>query len=546
MTIAHEGSTGSPAASAQGTTSISVAYPSGVAAGRIAILVAAVKLSGAVFGTVTGFTPIGTQAGGTGASANDAGTTKVGVWYKRLTGSESGSVTVTNDVGVSSAGAMSIYSATTGIFHDPVLVSGADTTHGADWSAGCGAWATTLLPNDMLVAANSTDTDAAQTITSPAITQTGATFGARTQRNASRSTSGTDSGAYSFDASVSTGSANAPTWTHTSATSTCGATAIVRLREGVTGTGLGAFTFGSTASGVPGVVGAAVKAVTFGSTAAGVPGVVGATTAAFTFGSTAQGVAGVVGAALGAFTFTGAASGDVETPGPEGQAAGVFTFAGAASGVPGVIGQGAGAFTFGGTGSGIPGVVGSTTAAFTFTSTGQGVTGVVGATTAAFTFTGAAAGVPGVVATGLGAYAFVGAASGEIAGAVQGQGLAALTFGSTAQGVAGHVGAAAGAFTFSGAASGVAGGSAVQGQAVGSFVFAASSSGVRGVFGTAAAVLAFLGLAVVEGQRLLVAGEDMADLDAYETGQDDLSGTTSATSELDATPTQTVLVATGG
>lgn len=231
MTVSHQGSLGSPAGSAQGSTSISVPYPSGVLAGRIAILEASVKLSTAIFGEVENFTLITSHPGGTGGSANDAGTTRVGVWYRILDGSETGSVTVTNDAGVSSAGAMSIYGNTLGGWATPIAVVGSDDSHGADWSASLSSWAASLAAGDRLVIVNSTDTDAVQSITAPTITQTDATFGTITQRNALRSTTDTDCACYSWDVSVTTGSANAPTWTHTSATSACGATVIVRLRE---------------------------------------------------------------------------------------------------------------------------------------------------------------------------------------------------------------------------------------------------------------------------------------------------------------------------
>lgn len=418
MTISHEGSTGSPAASAQGSTSISVAYPAGVAAGRIAVLVASVKLSGATFGTVTDFTPIGTQAGGTGTSANDAGTTRVGAWYKVLTGSESGSVTVTNDTGVSSAGAMSIYSGTAGGWAAPAFVAGADTGHGANWSAACGAWAATLAANDLLVVANSTDTDAAQTITSPTITQTGATFGTVTQRNASRSSTGTDSGAYSWDAPVTGGSANAPTWTHTSATSACGATIIVRLREVtvVSGTAAGSFTFTSTAAGQKDVSGTTVAAFTFAGTAVGQKDVTGATTAAFTFTGTANGEPGQAppaeGQAVGAFTFTATAVGQKDVTG---QAAAAVTWTATAAGEVGVFGTTELALAFTGTASGERGVEAQSVSTVTFTATGVGERGVEGPALGSLSFTATASGgaapagadVTGVV---LGAFTFTGEA----------------------------------------------------------------------------------------------------------------------------------------
>lgn len=395
MSISHQASTGSPAASAQGTTSINVSYPAGVAAGRIAILIASVKLSSATFGTVTGFDLIGTQTGGTGTSANDAGTTRVGVWYRVLTGSESGSVNVTNDTGVSSCGAMSIYTGTAGGWATPAFVAGSDTGHGANWSAACGAWAATLNVDDMLVVANSTDTDAAQTITSPTITQTGATFGARTQRNASLSTSGTDSGAYSWDASVTAGSANAPTWTHTSATSTCGATVIVRLREVtvVNGTGDGSFTFSGTGAGTKDVSGAIANAVTFTATAAGVRDTAGQAVSTVAFSGTGVGTKDVSGSIATGLTFTGSASGEPATPQTvEGQASGALTFTGSALGEVDHTGVVAGSYTFTATGSGVRGIEAPASAAVTFdgsatgTVQGQG-NDVEGTALAGFTFT---------------------------------------------------------------------------------------------------------------------------------------------------------------
>jgi hypothetical protein len=214
-----------------GSTSMAIAYPTGVAAGRLAIIHGSVKLSSSTWGAVSGWTLIGEATGGTGTSANDAGTTRVGLWARVLDGTETGSVTVTNTGGVSCAGAMTILSNATGSWDYATFVTGADTTHGANWSATCGAWGSALAANDWVYVANSTDTDIAQSITAPALTQTGATFGTFTLRNRRLSTTGTDSGAYAWTASVTTGSSNAPTWTHTSTTSTCGATIVARIRE---------------------------------------------------------------------------------------------------------------------------------------------------------------------------------------------------------------------------------------------------------------------------------------------------------------------------
>jgi hypothetical protein len=233
MTISFSGGTGSPAASAQGSTSISVAYPAFVAAGRIALLYACVKLDTATFNTtITDWNFIGEQAGGTGSAANDAGTTKIAAWYRILDGSESGSVTVTNTGGNSSSGLMDIYQGTVGGWAVPEFVGGADTTHGTAWSVTGGTWANALAVGDWITLPMSTDTDIAQSITSRALTQTGITWAGNFFRSRSLSTTGFDSGVYSFDWNVTAGSnTNAPTNVHTSGTANCGAQLFIRLRE---------------------------------------------------------------------------------------------------------------------------------------------------------------------------------------------------------------------------------------------------------------------------------------------------------------------------
>jgi hypothetical protein len=233
VTISYSGGTGSPAAADQGSTTISVAYPTGVATGRIALLHTTAKLSGAVFGSApAGFTFVGEQAGGTGASAADAGTTKIGTWFRVLDGTETGSVNISTDSGESMAGWMDIRQGTVGGWATPILVGGSDATHAADWSVTFGAWADALAVDDWVVGAMSSDTDVVQSITGRTLTQSGITFGGNFFRSRSLSTTGNDCGGYSFDWSVTAGSnANAPSYTHTTGTSQCGAMALVRLRE---------------------------------------------------------------------------------------------------------------------------------------------------------------------------------------------------------------------------------------------------------------------------------------------------------------------------
>lgn len=233
MTIAHEGSSGiETVGTAKGVSSTTVAWTN-VAAGRLALLFCTIKLGSALFpaGPPTGFTWLVDVTGGTGTTAADAGTTRLGVWYKVMDGSETGNISLSAAASESMAGGLSVYSTSQGAWEVPIAVTGNDTTHATTRSNVCGAWPSTLAAGDLAVWAYASDTDADQTFTSHAITQTGATFGTINQRNERLSTSGNDSGLYTFDASVSTGSANAPTISFTGGTANCGPAAVIRLRE---------------------------------------------------------------------------------------------------------------------------------------------------------------------------------------------------------------------------------------------------------------------------------------------------------------------------
>lgn len=232
MTITHVASSGVEAATtAKGSTATNVAYV-GVATGRLAILMATVKLGSAAWLLPPpGWTLIADVSGGTGTSAVDVGTTRLGVWSRVLRGDESGNVTVNNVGGESSGGGMSVYASSLGGWVVPIAVTGDDTGHGTGRTAVCGAWASALAANDWVVMAHSSDTDGTGAVSAFTITQTSATFGTTVIRNQRLSSDGNDCGLYSGDVPVTAGNANAPTLGFTYATSQCGASAAIRLRE---------------------------------------------------------------------------------------------------------------------------------------------------------------------------------------------------------------------------------------------------------------------------------------------------------------------------
>jgi hypothetical protein len=219
----------------QGSTSISVAYPANsVAARHIAVLAAVVKDATATFDDPSGWTKIGEKTGGEGTAGDDVGTTKIAVWIRILDGTESGSVTVTNTGGVSSAGLITVYAPTDGFAFTLIdFVSGSDDTHAADWNpAGFGTWPQAVAVNDWVLTIWGSDTDVTQSISARSLTQTGITWVGNFFRCRSCSTTGPDCGIYQGDWRVNAGSNdNAPSYTHTTGTATCGPMMIVRLRE---------------------------------------------------------------------------------------------------------------------------------------------------------------------------------------------------------------------------------------------------------------------------------------------------------------------------
>lgn len=229
MAVAHV-ATG--ARGAGGTTSVTVAYPAGVAAGRLAVIGRVIKPS-----TATGLTPAGyvnraDATGGTGAAGNDVGQTRVIADTRLLDGSETGTVACTQATSPNSAhGLMLLYSVSAGAGWDIAATTGADNTHGTGRAATGGALP--LAPGDVVVAVIASDTDTITNFTTPAITASGITFGAATIRvNSGGVGTGQDTGLHVVEATVTAGTGNvAPSLSLSAGPSNCGPVAFVRLRQ---------------------------------------------------------------------------------------------------------------------------------------------------------------------------------------------------------------------------------------------------------------------------------------------------------------------------
>lgn len=220
---------------ATGTTSLSVAYPSGIQAGDLLVMAIANK-----YPTNSPATPTdwviptnGQQSGGSGANGIDSGNVYATIMVKIATGSESGSLTVNIASGDSAVAEMALYRKAADKSWEYVCTNGSDNTAGTDWSV-TGAVNPGITAGDRMFTCSGINADSF-TFSSHAISATGVTFGA-VQADGSGTSLGEDCDAVLTDHVVSSGTASAaPVFTMSAsgsaANSPAGATVIMRMRE---------------------------------------------------------------------------------------------------------------------------------------------------------------------------------------------------------------------------------------------------------------------------------------------------------------------------
>lgn len=216
-----------------GTTTLAIAYPASVGAGDLVIAGRAGGNEAVTF-TAEWTNFVSLLGGLVGTNANDSHQTRVGAETTVAAGGETGTVTFDQTGTVNGmCGVMARYTKDAGMSWNVAADTGDDNTHAANRSittSGTLAFAA----GDMLVAVVAVDTDTSLTITGPALTASGITFGTTTQRApvSAGYITGNDGNIYIFDAAVSSGSGTvAAALAFTTATSQCGPAAFVRLRE---------------------------------------------------------------------------------------------------------------------------------------------------------------------------------------------------------------------------------------------------------------------------------------------------------------------------
>jgi hypothetical protein len=195
-----------------GTTSLSLAFPAGIASGHLLVMLVGNKYEGQAPVTPAGWSFQGTVFGGHGPNGpgSDVGMTRATAFTKVADGTESGTQAVSIPSGNSSAGRILRYT---------------KDIPGREWRVGSASapqndansltWIATMTNNppilaDDLVIAFSVDNSDGFTWASQSLAATGCTFGAMVERTDNGSTQGDDLRCISTDHPCTAGPSTAP------------------------------------------------------------------------------------------------------------------------------------------------------------------------------------------------------------------------------------------------------------------------------------------------------------------------------------------------
>lgn len=217
---------------ANGSTTVAPNYPAGIAAGQYLLCIVT---SGATNSetptTPSGWTLLATGASTDGSYGIDTGPRRVTAFGRVADGTESGTLTVSITNGGTCRGTISRFTRAGSGTWTVSAQGGDDSTSGTGFSATLASmnWNT----GDVAIVAVGQRVDTA-TQSSQALSATGVTFGARTNRASTAVTTGNDHRHVVDTFAAVTGTSNvnaAPTWAYTASASVSGGVVIIRLRE---------------------------------------------------------------------------------------------------------------------------------------------------------------------------------------------------------------------------------------------------------------------------------------------------------------------------
>jgi len=227
---------GAAGAVAPGTTSLSVAYPTGITAGQLLVLFIANKYPTNAPSLPNGWTaPSGNQySRGGGTPGADTGDVYITVFVRIADGTETGNLAVTLTGANTSLGVIFRVTKAAGMDWGYACAGGSDNAAGTSWSVTAGA-NPGVTASDMVFVGSAIcgNTD---TATAEAISQTGVTFGTMVERVDTGTNNGDDISIWVTEHPVSSGTGSAaPVYTATVAgtgsATAAGASLFLRLRE---------------------------------------------------------------------------------------------------------------------------------------------------------------------------------------------------------------------------------------------------------------------------------------------------------------------------
>lgn len=223
---------------ATGTTSLSIPYPGGIAAGDLLIVVVGNKYPTNGPTTPTNWTavPNGQGSGGLGSAGADSGAVYATVFVKEALGTESGNLALTLTSANTSMARMFRYTKSAETTWSYAATNGTDNSAGTTWSV-TGAANPGIISGDILIVGSATNGNRVTNWTE-SISATGTIFGPTSERHDSSSNTGDDMAFIVSEHPVTSGTASAPpVFTMTgsngtaNATSPTGASFILRIRE---------------------------------------------------------------------------------------------------------------------------------------------------------------------------------------------------------------------------------------------------------------------------------------------------------------------------
>lgn len=227
---------GSSASAGVGTSSISVAYPAGIAAGQLLLLCVANKYPNNSPATPAGWSLISNaqQSGGAGSAGIDTGTVYSTVFIREADGSETGSVTVSITSGNSAIGRMFSYQKAAGTIWSYAAANGSmntqSTTLSITFNVDPG-----IIAADVVVVSSALNTDGA-TFTSHGLSGPGIGTKGTSEKHDAGTTQGQDCGLLvnEFNGFNSANSSGVQTYAVAATAAVAGAAVLVRLREATT------------------------------------------------------------------------------------------------------------------------------------------------------------------------------------------------------------------------------------------------------------------------------------------------------------------------